>query len=95
MISHKSHLASKIKDKAFREVFQEERELLELALRLHDRREKNGWSQAVLARKAGITQQQLSKLENGVNCNVATLLKVCHALNMRVTLKTSQAKASA
>lgn len=29
-----------------------------------------------------VTQQQLSKIENGINCNILTFLKVCNALGL-------------
>ena len=29
-----------------------------------------------------VTQQQLSKIENGINCNIITFLKVCNALGL-------------
>ncbi|MBI1986901.1 MAG: helix-turn-helix transcriptional regulator [Nitrospinae bacterium] len=31
-------------------------------------------------------QQQLSKIENGINCNLATFLKVCNALGLKIDL---------
>ena len=95
MIAYRSHLNRKLKDRAFREHFDEEKQLLELALRIHEVRENIGMSQATLARRAGITQQQLSRLESGSNCNVSTLLKVCHALHIRVSLKQEKQRASA
>ena len=45
-----------------------------------------GLSQQDLARKAQITQQQLSNIESGMNCNISTLLKVCHALKVKLNL---------
>jgi transcriptional regulator with XRE-family HTH domain len=47
---------------------------------------RSGMSQKELAEKAGITQQQLSKIENGDNCNIYTLMKVCKALGFKLTL---------
>jgi DNA-binding Xre family transcriptional regulator len=40
-----------------------------------------------LAEKANITQQQFSKIEAGMNCHLATLLKVCRALNLKIEIK--------
>lgn len=35
-----------------------------------------------------IAQQQLSKIENGIiNCNLATFLKVCHALDLEAKVR--------
>jgi HTH-type transcriptional regulator/antitoxin HipB len=48
---------------------------------------RSGMSQKELAAKAGITQQQISKIEAGMNCHLATLLKVCAALNLKLEIK--------
>jgi DNA-binding Xre family transcriptional regulator len=40
-----------------------------------------------LAEKANITQQQISKIDAGMNCHLATLLKVCRALNLKIEIK--------
>ena len=45
-----------------------------------------GMSQVELARKAGISQQQLSKIEAGGNCTIGTLTKILIALGERVQL---------
>tara|TARA_B100001778_G_C18052297_1_gene390360 strand:+ start:180 stop:467 length:288 start_codon:yes stop_codon:yes gene_type:complete len=95
MTSFRSHLNSKLKNPSFREAYEDERELLELAVRIQEKRNKQNLSQAELANKAGITQQQLSRLETGSNYNVSTLLKVCHALGLKLTLKSSRSPAHA
>ncbi len=33
------------------------------------------------------TQQQLSKIENGINCNMFTFLKVCQVLGMQLSME--------
>ena len=95
MNTFKSHLREKTKESEFRHRFNEQRDLLRLAVRVQEFRERHGMSQSALARRAGITQQQLSRLENGTNCNVATFLRVCHALKVRVTLKSERVRVSA
>ena len=50
-------------------------------------RDDLGMTQADLAAKASLTQQQLSKLEKAKGCNLETLLKVCEALDMDLGLK--------
>ena len=92
MRTFKSHLKNKVKDSEFKELYDEERELLEISIRLLQARKQLGLSQQQLAQKAHITQQQLSKIENGINCNMETFLKVCHALNMKIDIKHTNSK---
>ena len=86
MRSFRGHLKEKLKDKGFKQLYDEEKQLAELSLRILDTREHLGLSQGEVARKAKITQQQLSKIENGINCNISTFLKVCTALGIQVDL---------
>ncbi len=95
MRTFKGHLREELKDPEFKKFFDEEKEILELSIRILEYREKNNLTQKELAQKAGITQQQLSKLENGSNCNVLTFLKVCNALHLKVALKPEKRKISA
>ncbi|MBI4691809.1 MAG: DUF5615 family PIN-like protein [Nitrospirae bacterium] len=44
-------------------------------------------SQREVAKRAKITHQQLSRLENGINCTMATFLKVCYALGIKVDIE--------
>ncbi|MCL6449471.1 MAG: helix-turn-helix domain-containing protein [Armatimonadetes bacterium] len=47
---------------------------------------KRGWSQEKLAKESGLTQTQVSRLENGQLGNVATLLKALKTLGLRLTV---------
>lgn len=47
---------------------------------------RKGMSQTELAKKAGISQQQLSKIEAGGNLTILTLLKILAALNEKIEL---------
>jgi HTH-type transcriptional regulator / antitoxin HipB len=87
MNSLKKHLNEKLKDQRFKRLYEEERELADLSLRILKTREKMGMSQKEVAERARITQQQLSKIENGINCNLATFLKVCNALGLKIDLE--------
>ncbi len=87
MRSLKSHLKSKINNKSFKQKFEEEKELVNISIELQNLREKSGLSQSDLAKKAHVTQQQLSKIENGINCNLSTFLKVIHALDLEISIK--------
>jgi len=91
MKTFRQHLNTKLKDEQFKQVYDEEREMLGISLKLLNVRKDLGLSQQDLARKAQITQQQLSKIETGMNCNIATLLKVCHALQVKLNLVYSEA----
>ena len=82
-----AHIEEKLKDERFRKMYEEERQMAELAVRIALARDKSGKSQKDVAREARITQQQLSRLENGSRCNVNTLLKVCKALGLTLELK--------
>ncbi len=87
MLTFAAHIEQKLKDERFRKMYEEERQMAELAVRLALARDKSGKSQKDVAREARITQQQLSRLENGSRCNVNTLLKVCKALGLTLELK--------
>lgn len=87
MRTFRKHLKEELQDKQFRKLYQEEKQLAQLSLRLHAAREGLGLSQQEVAKRARISQQQLSKLENGANCNIATFLKVCDALGVKIGLE--------
>ena len=94
MKSHKQHLNEQLKDPAFRKGYSEEKQLIGLAVKISMERERLGISQADLAKKASITRQQLSKVEDGANCNVKTLVKVCTALGLRLDLAMDRSKSA-
>lgn len=53
----KSHLGEKLKDQEFKEIYGEEKQLLEISLKVIEARKNAGLSQHELACKANITQQ--------------------------------------
>ena len=87
MKAFNKYLKKKLDNDKFKLLFEEEKELMELALRLNKTREKNGKSQSEVAKEARLTQQQLSKVENGVPCNIRTFIKACHANGYKLSLK--------
>ncbi len=87
MRTFNKYLEKKLRNDKFKLNFDEEKELMELAVHLNKTREKNGKSQLEVAKEAHITQQQLSKVENGVPCNIKTFIKACHANGYRLALK--------
>jgi transcriptional regulator with XRE-family HTH domain len=75
-----------MKNVHFKKMYEEEKHLLELGLLIIEAREQKGLTQRELAQKSQVTQQQLSKIENGVNCNMLTFIKVSSALGLDLTL---------
>jgi HTH-type transcriptional regulator / antitoxin HipB len=88
------HVKEKLQDQELRTLFEEEKEIFRIGFLVAEARAASCLNQAELARKAHITQQQLSRIENGSNCNLATLLKVCRALGLAMVLKSSKESGS-
>ncbi len=86
MKTFRNHLKAKLIDKEFRDLYDEEHQLLEISLKILNARKELGLSQKDLANKAHVTQQQVSKIESGLNCNMTTFLKVCNALGVKMDL---------
>ncbi len=82
-----SHLQEKMKSERFKKMYEEEKELLEIAVKILEARSEQNLSQAELARRAHITQQQLSRIENGMNFNIKTLLRLCDALDLSLDFR--------
>jgi DNA-binding XRE family transcriptional regulator len=86
MYSFNKYLNEQLKDPQFRQAFEEEKRLLDLGVKIAEARENLGLSQKELAQKCNVTQQQLSKIENGVNCNLLTFMKVSSTLGLTINL---------
>jgi transcriptional regulator with XRE-family HTH domain len=55
---------------------------------IRDARERHGLSQATLARRAGTTQKQVSRIERGeISPSIATLARLLAALGERLELR--------
>jgi HTH-type transcriptional regulator / antitoxin HipB len=87
LMTFQSHLKKLRQIEEFNEKYEEEKRIVGLAIKIAEFRQKQKLTQAELAKRSGITQQQLSKLERGENCNVATFLKVCNSLGVEVMLR--------
>jgi len=85
-MNYKEHLKEKLKSPTFKKAFEEEKRLLKLSYAIVEAREKSGMTQKELAQKSHVTQQQLSKIENGVNCNMLTFIRVSTALGLGLTV---------
>ena len=85
-MTFRKHLNEKLKNPEFKKGYEEELRLLKLGLEIIKAREKSGMTQKELAQKSRVTQQQLSKIENGVNCNLLTFIRVSSALGLGLTV---------
>jgi len=70
------HLKEKLKDPYFKELYELEEQKLKIVKRIIEYRVKNRLSQKQLADKVGVTQQHISKIENGEFSSISTLEKV-------------------
>jgi ribosome-binding protein aMBF1 (putative translation factor) len=86
MMSFDTHLKEEMQNSEFRKMYQEEKYLLELGLKITEKRRTLGLSQKQLAKECRITQQQLSKIENGVNCNLLTFLRITGRLGLALDM---------
>jgi len=85
-MSFRKHLAEEMKNPEFKKAYEEEKRLLDLSYAIVKAREESGLTQKELAQKSHVTQQQLSKIENGVNCNILTFIRVSNALGLGLTI---------
>jgi DNA-binding XRE family transcriptional regulator len=86
MKSYRNHLNEQLTNPEFKRLYEDEKYLLELGLRIAETRQRLGFSQEELAKRSHITQQQLSKIENGYNCNLLTFIKVSSTLGLSINL---------
>lgn len=70
------HLKEKLKDPYFRELYELEEQKLKIVKRIISYRIRNKLSQQQLAKRAGVTQQHISKIENGAFSSMTTLEKL-------------------
>ena len=85
-MTFRKHLNEEMTNAHFKKAVDEEKYLLELGLAIIEAREQRGLSQSELAQKSHVTQQQLSKIENGADCNILTFIKVSSALGLNLNL---------
>jgi predicted transcriptional regulator len=75
------------KDKEYQRLLQEEKKLLDIAIQIIEARRKRKITQVQLAKKVGMPQSQIARLESGShNITLETLNKVANALDLRVKL---------
>ena len=81
------HLKEKLKDAYFRELYELEEQKLDIVKKIIDYRIKNNLSQKQLAKKIKVTQQHISKIENGEFSSIITLEKVLLAIGYTVRIE--------
>lgn len=81
------HLKEKTKDPYFKELYELETQKYAIVEKIVEYRIKKRITQEQLAKQVGVTQQQISKVENGEFSSVMTLEKILLAIGMTVQIK--------
>ncbi|MDR0910500.1 MAG: helix-turn-helix transcriptional regulator [Spirochaetaceae bacterium] len=84
--SFEKDLKERLKSPTFKKAYDDERRIITLATEIAESREHAGMSQRELAAKSGISQQQVSRVESGANCNLLTFVRLTSALGLKVRL---------
>ena len=79
------YLKSQLKDKEFKQTYEQELRALEIGIALANERQKRGLSQEILASKMGTSAPQLSRTEHSPErANVKTLLRYADAMDLEL-----------
>ena len=81
------YLKEKTKDPYFKELYELEAQKYAIVEKIVEYRIKKKITQSDLAKQVGVTQQQISKVENGEFSSVMTLEKILLAIGMTVQIK--------
>lgn len=83
------YLKTKLRNKTFKEAYEPYGHALEIGIQVRDLRKKAGLTQIELAKKLGVSQQVLSRLESGEadNPTVSTLERIAQATGHRMRLE--------
>jgi len=81
------HLKEKLKDPAFREIYELDQQKLVIAKSIIDYRIKHSLTQGTFAEKMGVTQQHISKIESGEFSSIRTLEKILIPLGYAVQIR--------
>ena len=83
----RDHLKEQLKDPYFKELYELDRQKLVVVKKIIAYRIKYNLTQGQLAKRIGVTQQHISKIENGEFSNVVTLEKVLLGIGYRVKIE--------
>lgn len=81
------HLKEKLKDPYFKELYELDQQKLSVVKKIIEYRIKRRLSQGQLAEAVGVTQQHISKIENGEFSSVSTLEKVLLSIGYTVRIQ--------
>lgn len=81
------HLKEKTKDPYLKELYRLEVQRYAIVEKIVEYRIKHKMTQGQLAEQVGVTQQQISKIENGEFSSIMTLEKVLLAIGLTVQMK--------
>lgn len=83
----REHLKEELKNPYFKELYELDQQKLAVVKRIIAYRIKHNLTQGQLAKQIGVTQQHVSKIENGEFSSVATLEKVLLGIGYRVRIQ--------
>lgn len=86
------HLQEKLKNPYFKELYELEQQKYAIVKKIVEYRIKKKISQSALAKEAGVSQQHISKIENGEFSSIVTLEKVLLHIGMTVKMKAVELK---
>lgn len=87
LTSVREHLQKKLNDPYFKELYELEQERMKIAKIFVDYRIKNSLSQEEMAKELGISQQYVSKLEEGVFSNIREVSKFLLAIGYKIEFR--------
>lgn len=83
----RDHLKEMLKDPYFKELYELDQQKLEVVKKIIAYRIKHKLNQRQLAKKIGVSQQHISKIENGEFSSVTTLEKVLLGIGYSVKIQ--------
>ncbi len=85
--TYRDHLKEILKDPYFKELYELDQQKLEVVKKIVAYRIKHKLNQKQLAKQIGVTQQHISKIENGEFSSVSTLEKVLLGIGYSVRIQ--------